>query len=79
MIKRGTDLEPDDGDNPWMRTVRAGSEAEAIEILPTRGLTYKVDVVVYSPNTRALLDHSAQVSFACRELLPKLWETQGWT
>jgi len=61
-----------------MRTVRAGSEAEAIKILPTRGLTCKVDVVVYSLKTRVLLDHSAQLSIVCRELLSKMRETQGW-
>ena len=59
VIKRGADQETDNGDDPWMRTVRAGSEAEVIEMLPTRGPTYKVDVAVDSLKTRALLDHGA--------------------
>ena len=79
VIKREADQEPDDGDDPWMRPVRAGSKAEAIEMLPTRGPTYKVDVVVDSLKTRALLDHGAQVSIVRRELLPKIREAQGWT
>ena len=36
-------------------------------------------VMVDSVKTRALLDHGAQVSIVCRELLPKVREAQGWT
>ena len=66
--------------DPWMRTVSAGtgSEIEVAEV-PTRGPTYKVDIIVDSVKTRALLDHGAQVSIVRRELLPKVREAQGWT
>ena len=66
MIKREADQEPEDGDDLWMRTVRAGSEAESVEMLPTNGPTYKVDVVVDSLKARALLDHGIQVSIVRR-------------
>ena len=79
VIKCGADQETDNGDDPWMRAERAGSEAGATEMLPTRGPTYNVDVVVDSLKTRALLDHGAQVSIVRRELLPKIREAQGWT
>ena len=69
-----------DSVDPWMRTVSAGtgSEIEVAEV-PTRGPTYKVDMIVDSVKTRALLDHGAQVSIVRRELLPKVREAQGWT
>ena len=79
VIKCEADQEPDDEDYPWMRTVSVSSGAEVEEVLPTRGSTYKVDVVVDGIKTRALLDHGAQVSIVRRELLPKICGVQGWT
>ena len=43
--------------DPWMRTVGAGTGIE-VEKVPTRGPTYKVDIVVDGIKTRALLDSS---------------------
>ena len=47
--------------------------------LGTKGLTYKVDVVIDGVKTRALLDHGAQVLLACRQLLPVIREKNSWT
>ena len=47
--------------------------------LATRGLTYKVDVVVDKVKTRALLDPGAQISLARWQLLPVVKERNNWT
>ena len=52
-------------------TIGTGSEIEVVEV-PTRGPTYKVDIIVDSVKTRELLDHGAKVSIVRRELLPKV-------
>ena len=62
--------------DPWLRTMSASGQADEV---PTRGPTYKADITVDNVKTRALLDHGAQVSIVRRELLPKVWETHGWT
>ena len=45
----------------------------------TRGPNYKVNVMVEGVKTRGFLDHGAQVSLICKELLPTIKEKQGWT
>ena len=62
--------------DPWLRTMSASGQADEV---PTRGPTYKAEITVDNVKTRALLDHGAQVSIVCRELLPKVRETHGWT
>ena len=44
-----------------------------------RGPTYKVKVKVEGVQTRALLDHGAQVSIVRRQLLSHIREKWGWT
>ena len=57
-----------------MRTVVTEMKDQLSTLLATRGLTYKIDITVDGVKTRALLDHGAQVSLACRQLLPVIQE-----
>ena len=62
-----------------MRTVTSETKEPMDTHLATRGLAYKVDVVVDGVKTRALLDPGAQVSLAHRQLLPAIKEKNNWT
>ena len=75
-IDSSTDPEQDD---LWMRTVTSETKEPMDTHLATRGLTYKVDVVVDGVKTRALLDPGVQVSLARRQLLPAIKEKNNWT
>ena len=60
---------------PCLCTVTMSSDKP----LAIKGPTYKAEVNVDGVSVRALLDHGAQVSLVRKELLPKIWEKNGWT
>ena len=47
--------------------------------LVARGPTYKEDLTVDGIPTRGLMDHGAQVSLVCKELLATIKEHHGWS
>ena len=61
-----------------MRTVTATKESNE-GAANTRRPSYTIYVVVEGVKTRGFLDHGAQVSLICKELLPAIKEKQSWT
>ena len=45
------------------------SASGQVDEVPTRGPTYKAEIIIDNVRTRALLDHGAQMSIVRRELL----------
>ena len=75
------------GSDPWIGSVKAadhtsdttGDENTNCATVPKRGPTYKAEVNLEGVQTRALLDHGAQVSLVRKQLLPRIKDKGNWT
>ena len=65
--------------DPWIRTLLGGLEGEKSKGSRWRGPVYKVDVKVEGVQTRALLDHGAQVSLLRLQMLPMIKDKKQWS
>ena len=67
--------------DPWVLTVTTEEEESkpAAGTLPRRGPTHKVLLEVDGVESRALIDHGAQISLVRQELLPIIRQKYGWT
>ena len=81
VIEPGDITKSSEQQNPWILTVSTSENTTTgmDGVLPRRGPTYKVVAEVDGVRTRALLDHDAQISLVCQELLPVIQKKQGWT